>query len=193
MARLILGSQSPRRREILGYFGIPFEAAAPPYDEEIVPFSGNQIDYVCTLSKGKAASLVPTYPDDVILTADTIVFRDGKIYGKPRDSEEAFQFLSELVGQWHTVYTGVTVRQGNQEFYQAESTRVQFNDLSPDQIRHYISRIPLSDKAGGYAIQGVGGLIVNRIEGCYYNVMGLPINTVHALLKHVHIDLWNYI
>ncbi len=193
MARLILGSQSPRRKEILSYFNIPFEQAAPPFDEDSIPFTGNPIDYVCSLSKGKANSLVHLDESAVILTADTIVFRDGKIFGKPANQEEAFHTLSELVGQWHTVYTGVTVKQGDKEFYQAEATRVQFNNLSAEQIQHYLLRTHWMDKAGGYAIQRGSGLIVSRIDGCYYNVMGLPINTVHTLLKHVQIDLWDFI
>lgn len=193
MVRLILGSQSPRRKEILGYFNIPFEQIAAPFDESAVPFEGNPVDYVCTLSKGKANVLAARYPDAVILTADTIVFRDGKIYGKPGNAEEAFRTISELVGQWHTVYTGVTVQSGDKEYHQAESTRVQFNRLDSEQIRHYLAKTHWMDKAGGYAIQRGSGLIVSRIEGCYYNVMGLPVNTVHALLKHLQIDLWNYI
>lgn len=193
MRQFILGSQSPRRKEILSYFSLPFEQQAAPFDEDTIPFSGDPIAYVSTLSQGKANALVPLYPHAVILTADTLVFREGKIYGKPSNEEEAFRTLSELVGEWHTVFTGVTVQRDNEEYHQVEATRVLFNALNADQIRHYLARSTWADKAGGYAIQRGGGLIVNRIEGCYYNVMGLPINTVHTLLKYVDIDLWNYI
>lgn len=193
MARLILGSQSPRRQEILSSFSLPFEQVSPSFDEDSVPFEGDPEKYVCAVSKGKANTLSLQFPDAIILTADTIVYREGKVYGKPTDVQHAFQTLSELVGKWHIVYTGVTVQQREREYHQAEATRVLFNDLNPDQIRHYISRLHWADKAGGYAIQLVGGLIVKRIEGCYYNVMGFPINTVHTLLKHVGIDLWNHI
>lgn len=193
MTRLILGSQSPRRKEILSYFSLPFEQVAGSFDEDSVKFSGNPTEYVCSLSKSKANALAPRFPDAIILTADTIVYREGKIYGKPADVEEAFRSLSELVGKWHTVYTGVTVQFGKEEFHQAEATRVSFNDLNTEQIRHYLARSHWADKAGGYAIQLVGGLIVSKIDGCYYNVMGLPVNTVHTLLKNVDVDLWNYI
>lgn len=193
MVRLILGSKSPRRQEILSSFTLSFEQVAPSFDEDSIPFTGDPEKYVTTISKGKANQLAARYPDAIILTADTTVYREGKIYGKPIDEEDAFRSLSELVGKWHTVYTGVSVQFGKKEYHQVESTRVLFNELSPDQIRHYLLRMHWADKAGGYAIQLVGGLIVKRIEGCYYNVMGLPINTVHTLLKHVNIDLWNFI
>lgn len=190
MVQIILGSQSPRRQEILGYFGVPFQQATPIFDEEAIPFYDNPEEFVCVLSKGKADSLHQQFPDAVIITADTIVYRSGKIFGKPVNLEQAFQFLSELAGQWHTVYTGVTVRYGDKECHAAEATKVLFNVLSPDQIRYYHAKIDWADKAGGYAIQKEGGLIIRRIEGCFYNVMGLPLNTVNDLLKKVGIDLW---
>lgn len=191
--QIILGSQSPRRREIMSCFSLPFEQVSPDFDEDSILFNNNPEEYVCLLSKGKANSLASRYPKAIIITADTIVYRAGKIYGKPRDSEEAFNNLSELIGEWHTVYTGITVQYGEQAFYQAEATNVLFNHLTPQQIRHYHSRLEWADKAGGYAIQMPGGLIVRRIEGCYYNVMGLPINTLEVLLKRVGIELWDYL
>lgn len=190
---IILGSQSPRRAEILGYFSLPFKQVPSGFDEEAVPFKGDPEGYVRELSSGKAASLHDRFPNSIILTADTIVFYAGKIYNKPKNIEEAYQSFSELVGQWHAVYTGVTVHYKDQAYHQVEATRVLFNSLTPEQIRHYLSRTQWADKAGGYAIQMAGGLIVNRIEGCYYNVMGLPINTVKALLKRVGIELWDYL
>jgi septum formation protein len=193
MHQLILGSQSPRRKEILSYFSLPFEQVTPDFDEDTVLYSGDPEDYVCTISKSKADSLIPYYPEAIILTADTTVWKDGKNYGKPRSLEEAYQYLTELQGQWHSVFTGVTVRKGKQEFNKAEQTKVLFNPLTPDQIRHYNAKLHWSDKAGGYSIQMGGGLIVRRIEGCYYNAMGFPINTVRELLNHIGIELWDYL
>ncbi len=190
---IVLGSTSPRRREILSYFSLPFETAAPVFDEEAVLFQSNPETFVCTLSAGKAQSLQSTYPESMILCADTIVYFEGKIYGKPKTQEEACRSLSELVGKWHAVYTGMTVRQGDRAIHQAELTRVLFNDLTEEQIAHYVARTNWADKAGGYAIQSAGGLIVRKIDGCYYNVMGLPINTLEALLKQFGIELWNYL
>jgi septum formation protein len=191
--RLILGSQSPRRKEILSYFSIPFQQVTSSFDEDSIRFHGQPEAYACAIAKGKADALHVKHPQEIILTADTVVFCKGKIYGKPNNESEAFQFFSELVGNWHTVYTGVVVRHGDKEYIKGEATQVLFNDLTSAQIKHYLSHAEWADKAGGYAIQAVGGLIVSRIDGCYYNVMGLPINTVHTLLNQVGIDLWNFI
>lgn len=169
--QLILGSQSPRRREILSYFSLPFLQVSPSYDEEAVPFNGDPVGYVNTLSQGKAASLFSEFPSSIILTADTIVYKDGKIYGKPQNEEMAFAYLKELAGAWHTVYTGLTIRQGKKELHDITETRVLFNELTDDQIHTYYRKLPYADKAGGYMIQKAGGIIINRIEGCYYNVM----------------------
>jgi septum formation protein len=192
MARIILGSQSPRRKEILSFFKLPFVQATPAFDEESVEFRRDPIKYVCTIAEGKARILQNLYPQDIILTADTAVYRAGKIYNKPKDEKEAFQMLSELVGKWHSVFTGVAVLQGETLHTGWEETRVLFNPLTDDEIRHYHRKIHWADKAGGYAIQMAGGLIVKKIDGCYYNVVGLPINTIHSLFKKCGIELWDY-
>lgn len=191
--KLILGSQSPRRKEILGYFSIPFIQASPQYDEDIIPFEGDPIQYVKILSKGKADSLLKQYPNSIIITADTTVYRNGKIYGKPRDEKEAFEFLKDLSGVWHSVFTGLTIRYGKKEWQDVAETKVLFNPLTDKQIHNYYQKLPYADKAGGYMIQQAGGIIVQRIDGCYYNVMGFPINSLHKLLLHLGIDLWDYI
>lgn len=193
MHRIILGSSSPRRKEILGAFTLPFEVASPPFNEDAIPFNGNPIDYVNTLSSGKANSLHPIYPNSIILTADTIVYHQQKVYNKPCDFEEAVRFLRDLVGQQHSVFTGVTLRFENIEHHQVEETKVFFNSLSDEEIRHYLTHMSWKDKSGGYAIQAAGGLLVRKIDGCYYNVMGLPINSVRELLLKAGIDLWHYI
>lgn len=193
MVRLILGSSSPRRKEILSFFSLPFEQQSPDFDENSVPFQGDPAKYVCEISDGKAAALSHIYPEAVILTADTTVCFNGKLFQKPSSEQEAFEYLSELVGQWHSVFTGVTVCKSGKIFHQAEETRVLFNQLSPNEIRHYHSKIHWADKAGGYAAQSAGGLIVRKIDGCFYNVVGLPINTVRYLLKQIDIELWDYV
>lgn len=194
MTDIILGSTSPRRKEILKYFHLPFQQISPQFDEDSIPFNNLQpSEYVCQLSKGKADSLASAYPKAAILTADTIVYCQNKLYGKPRDKQEAFQMLSELSGNWHSVFTGVTLRKGNQEFHQAEETRVLLNPLTPSQIRTYHEALHCYDKAGGYAIQKEGGLIICKIEGCFNNVMGLPINTVQNLFLRIGLDFWQYL
>jgi septum formation protein len=193
MLPLILASLSPRRKEILSAFNLPFMQCAPDFDEEEEAFEKDPQEYVMRLAAGKANSLAPHYPASVILAADTTVYAQEVIYNKPKDEREAFFALSALVGKWHSVFTGVAVQCGGKKFQQVEETRVLFNDLTEEQIKHYLLRTEWSDKAGGYAIQLGGGLIVKRIEGCYYNVLGLPINTVRQLLLHFQIDLWDYL
>lgn len=190
---LILASQSPRRREILGYFSLPFKSITSGFDEESIPFTGNPETYVHSLASGKAATLDKEYPHAAILAADTIVYRHGKIYGKPKTKEEAIATLSELAGQWHSVYTGVSLSYKGTVYCKTEETRVLFNTLSLSQIKDYQSKLNLFDKAGSYQLQLSGGLVVNRIEGCYYNVVGLPINTVRSLLQKIGIELWNHL
>ena len=190
---LILGSQSPRRKEILSYFSLPFEQMSSDFDENSVVFKGNPSEYVCAISKGKAEALHRKHPQRIILTADTTVYRLGKIYGKPLNEKQAIDSLTELAGQWHSVFTCVTLRRRHEEFSKAEETRVQFNPLTSQQIKEYHEKLHLYDKAGSYQLQMAGGLIVRKIEGCYYNVVGLPINTVRALLKNIGIELWDYL
>lgn len=191
--RFILGSQSPRRKEILGYYSLPFEQMDSHFDESTLPFTGNPETYVSSLAEQKALALSKQHPEAAILTADTIVYRHGKIYGKPANEEDAIGTLMELSGNWHSVFTGVSLNYQGKLYSQVEETRVLFNPLSPEQIRNYLSKLHLYDKAGSYQLQQAGGIIVNKIDGCYYNVVGLPINTVRALLKNIGVDLWDYI
>ncbi|MEI8366312.1 MAG: Maf family nucleotide pyrophosphatase [Parachlamydiaceae bacterium] len=191
--QLILGSQSPRRKEILGYFSLPFQQITSDFDEDSVPFSGDPVAYVCEIAAGKAHTLAQRFPHALILTADTTVYKNGKIYGKPADTEEAFKALSELAGSWHSVFTGVCLCAQDKQWCSYEETRILFNPLTPEEIRHYHKKLHWSDKAGGYAIQMAGGLAIKKIEGCYYNAMGLPINSVRTLLLKAGIDLWDYL
>lgn len=193
MVRLILGSQSPRRKEIMSFFSLPFEQIPSDFDEEAVPFEGDPVAYVKTITKGKSRTLSKLFPKALILTADTTVYFNGKIYNKPKDEEEAFKALSDLSGNWHSIHTAVSVCKDGVEHCGAEETKVLFNPMTADQIRHYHSRIHWADKAGGYAIQMGAGLVVSKIEGCFYNAMGLPINTVRALLLKHGIELWDYV
>ncbi len=193
MKKLILGSQSPRRKEILSFFDLPFEQISSDFDEFSVPFLGDPSKYVIDLSSGKANVLLQKHPKAIILTADTVVFHEGIVYNKPIDEEEAFRFLEKLVGQWHSIFTGVSVVVEGNKYHQWEETKVLFNTLTHEEIRHYHKKIHWADKAGGYAIQMAGGLIVRKIDGCFYNAMGMPINTVRTLLKKVGIELWDFV
>lgn len=193
MFPLILGSQSPRRKEILEHFSLPFIQIPSNFDESLIEYTGSPRDYAIRLSEEKARALSHQHPSSTVLTADTLVCLHDKLYGKPADEAEAFRFLSELSGHTHLVITAITVKTPDQEYSDAEETQVLFNTLSAKEISHYLKNVKWHDKAGGYAIQNAGAILVNRIEGCYYNVMGLPINTLRRLLSKVDIDLWDYL
>lgn len=191
--RLILGSQSPRRKEILSFFSYPFEQLSPHFAEELVPYTGDPVAYVETLSKGKADSLAHKFPKAVILAADTMVYKEGKMLGKPENEEAAFEMLTELNGSWHTVYSAVTAQAGDHAITLTEETRVQFHEVHDHELARYHRAFKSTDKAGGYGIQLGGSVIVKRIEGCFYNVMGLPLSATCQVLKRQGIDLWHFL
>jgi septum formation protein len=163
------------------------------FDETQVPFEGDPAAFANKIARRKAMSLTHRFPQSVILTADTVVHRLGKLFGKPETIEEAHAMLRELSGKEHQVFTGVCVAKGSDLFIESAETRVEFHQLSEHQICTYHTHCAPFDKAGAYAIQKGGSLIVKRIEGCYYNVMGLPLETTHRLLLKVGIDLWDFL
>ena len=188
---IILASQSPRRREILDFFAVPFTQISPDFDETLVPFRGDPAAFVLEIAKKKALSLQERYPHDAILSADTTVFQDNRIFAKPETLDEAFSMLKELSGKEHSVFTAVSVLRGKEQLTEVEETRVFFHELTNEQIRSYHHHFNPLDKAGAYAIQRGGSIIVKRIEGCYYNIMGLPLNTTRRLLGRIGISLWD--
>ena len=188
--QIILGSNSPRRGEILRFFSLPFTQIASNFAEESILFTGDPIDYVGILAKKKGESLAVQYPENIILTADTIVYLDGKVYNKPVSREEAILFLQQLSGKWHTVYTGIALSFKDAQHIRVEETRILFHELKEAHIHHYLDHVNFLDKAGSYAIQQGGSLVVKKIEGCYYNVMGVPLSSLKELLTLVNIDLW---
>ena len=190
---IILGSSSPRRREILNFFSIPFSQANPEFDEVQVSFNGDPVSFVKEVAHRKALSLIDRYPKDVILTADTVVYKKGRLFLKPESLEEAHAMLFDNYHKKHEVYTGICVVKKKECFLDVEKSTVLFNELTEPQIRSYLDTFSPLDKAGAYAIQKAGSLIVKRIEGCYYNIMGLPIQTAHRLLLKAGINLWDYL
>ncbi|MBS0620446.1 MAG: septum formation protein Maf [Verrucomicrobia bacterium] len=191
--KLILGSGSPRRKEILSFFSVPFVQIHSDFDEETISFEGDAPAYAKKLAKEKGAVLARQFPKAIILTADTVVHFQGKIYNKPKSDEEAFSMLRSLSGNWHEVATGVAVHLGEECHTLAETTKILFNELTDEQIHLYQKACHCLDKAGGYAIQRGGSIIVSKIDGCYYNVMGLPIHAMRVLLLKMGIDLWQYL
>lgn len=193
MKPIILASQSPRRKEILGYFNIPFEVVHPSFDEEAAEVLSDPAKYATSLAEGKVRSLIATFPDDLILSADTVVFLDGVYYSKPKDREEAKQFLRTFSGKWQTVVTGVAVSAKGKVYTDHEVTKVKVNILTDEQIENYLNLNSWSDKAGGYSIFGTSSLLVEKIEGCFYNVMGLSPHPLVRLLAKGGVDLWNHL
>ena len=175
------------------FFSLPFIQIKSDFDEESVPFLGNPHEHARLLSQKKGEALAKRYPSEVILTADTVVFCNGVLYNKPRDEQEARQFLRNLGGEWQQVCTGVTVRRGGEVYSDVAETRLLFHKLSDEQIARFHRHFEVFDKAGGYLIEKSGNLIVSQIEGCYYNVLGLPINLARKLLLHLGVDLWDYL
>lgn len=192
MKTLILGSQSPRRREIMNFFKIPFTQVSPDFDEEAAIVYPDPHDYSKSLAKGKVLSLMEKYPDSLVLGADSVVFMDGVYYSKPRDREEARAFIKSFSGKWQTVVTGLALACDGIVYEDSTETRVKFNVLSDEEIESYLSLDLWSDKAGGYTIVGTPSILVERIEGCFYNVLGFPVNGVKKLLSECGIDLWNH-
>lgn len=182
----ILASGSPRRRELLEMLGVPdltIRPAAGP--ERATPGAGPE-QTVRELSLHKAQEVAQTCaPEDIIIAADTIVYLDGAILGKPRDHDDAARMLTALSGREHIVYTGVAVLRGGELRQAAERTAVRFRTLTPEEIERYIATGEPMDKAGAYGVQSLGALLVERIDGDFYNVMGLPVEKLgQCLTKH---------
>ncbi|MBP3660765.1 MAG: septum formation inhibitor Maf [Oscillospiraceae bacterium] len=185
---LILASQSPRRRELLGLTGLDFVVRAADIDETMDETKPPE-EEVARVSRLKALA-VAREPDDVVIAADTIVVCEGKVLGKPRDEADAFRMLSLLSGRDHQVMTGMTVLQGDEIVTHTEVTRLRFRDLLPGEIRAYIASGEPMDKAGAYGIQGGAALFCTRMEGDYYNVMGLPVCALSVILRTFGLPIW---
>ena len=181
--QLILASASPRRKELLGLYGIPFTVRAADIDETMDP-DKPPFDEVARLSREKALA-VPREPEDVVVAADTIVVCDGIVLGKPRDEAHAIEMLSLLSGRAHQVMTGCTVLRGQKDETFTEVTDIHFRPLSHGEIRRYVATGEPMDKAGAYGIQGGAALFCQRMEGDYYNVMGLPVCALGQVLKQI--------
>ena len=186
---VILASQSPRRRELLGRMGIDDFLVRPAQGEEVFEPGLSPAELVEHLSRQKAAEVAAgASPEDLVIAADTVVSIDGRVLGKPHSQEEAFSMLSTLTGREHTVYTGVTDCQGGVSITEHEATDVRFRPLTPEEIRSYIATGEPMDKAGAYGIQEYGSLLVEGIQGDYFNVVGLPICRLGRILARFGVD-----
>jgi septum formation protein len=187
---LILASGSPRRRLLLESLGLKFEVIPPPGEERIA-VGDDPCRAAESLARQKARGVSAVVPPSIILAADTIVVRDGEIMGKPRDREDAVAMLRRLSGRGHQVVTGVCLLDmvGRRELVESEVTTVYFRQLSELEISRYVDSGEPFDKAGGYGIQGLGGVLVSRIEGCFYNVVGLPLSKLQEMLQSLGLSL----
>ncbi len=180
---LILASASPRRQELLRKFGVPFVVRVADIDEtmdeNLPPY-----DEVGRVSRRKALAIARE-PGDVVIAADTIVVCEGRVLGKPRNQEEAFAMLSLLSGRDHQVMTGCTVLRGEKWETFTEVTDLHFRKLRPSEIQRYVDSGEPMDKAGAYGIQGGAALFCQRLEGDYYNVMGLPLCQLGEVLRRM--------
>jgi septum formation protein len=175
-SRLILASKSPRRSELLVQAGLTFSVIPSDFDESTVPLSNPDTD-VITLAESKALDISKKHPDAWVIGADTIVLIGRKILGKPASAKEAFDMLQRLSGKTHQVMTGYCIccKKKNRVFSESVKTDVRFKKLNDAEIKWYIQTGEPFDKAGGYAIQGMGTVLVRSINGSYTNVVGLPV------------------
>ncbi|NLL81498.1 MAG: septum formation inhibitor Maf [Tissierellia bacterium] len=184
MKRIVLASGSPRRREILEKFNIDLIIEKANVDERIN--EGERPEQIAmSLSLIKALDVGKKFPKDIIIAADTIVVLDGIILGKPKDKEDAFYMLDMLSDRVHEVITGIALikEDENLKIIDYEKTKVKFRKLTDNLINRYINTDEPFDKAGAYAIQGIGQILVENIEGCYFNVVGLPLTKIDKLMN----------
>ncbi len=184
---LILASRSPRRVDILKGLGFDFEVHPAPERIEDGVTGRDPYSVPRELARRKCAAVAKDFPDALVLAADTVVVLDDEILTKPADDDEAVRFIERLAGRTHTVVTGVALERAsrNRSVSGDERTRVTFRELDPSTIEQYVSTGEGRDKAGSYAAQGIGAGLIRRIDGCFYNVVGLPIALLLDLLGEI--------
>jgi len=190
LKRIILASQSPRRRKIMELLRIEFEYCPADINEIFLPQEKPR-DAVRRIAQSKAEQVRELVGSGLIISADTVVVCNGEMLGKPGDEQDAYNKLSILKGTKHEVITAVCVLDAESGFFevQDETTWVYFRDITDDEIKAYISTGEPMDKAGAYAIQGTGSVFIERIEGCYFNVVGLPIKNLYSMLRRQGVKL----
>ena len=190
MTKIVLASGSPRRQELLARIGITDFDIRVPEAEESYPagLTPQQIVEYISREKADAAAKLCT-PDEIVITADTMMFLDDQRLGKPADEADALRMLTALQGRHHTVCTGVTVRQGDRSLTESETTEVYFRPAAEAELRAYIATGEPMDKAGSYGGQGKGALLVEKRNGDFFNVMGLPVLRLSRMLAQFGVNL----
>lgn len=184
---IILASKSPRRQQLLSQLGVEFTIQTAGIDETMFPDKKPE-DEVARVSAAKARAIACA-PDDIVISADTIVVADDTILGKPKDEADAARMLRLLSGRAHTVMTGLSVRRGEAVSTTVVKTSVWFRRLTDGEIARYIATGEPMDKAGAYGIQGLAGVFVERLDGDYFSVMGLPVCTLGEMLQSCGVTL----
>lgn len=185
--KVILASNSPRRKELLSGLGIDYEIRTLPDVDESYPPTLQGADIPLYISKEKAdAYRTMLQPGELMITADTIVWLDGRVLGKPRDREDALQMLRDMSGRTHEVFTGVCITTTDWQRSFSAQTEVRFAPLTEEEITYYVDRFQPMDKAGSYGVQEwIGFIGVENISGSYFNIMGLPVQRLYRELKSI--------
>ena len=186
LPHIVLASQSPRRRELLAMLGVKDFEIIPARSEMDFPSDIFPGDAAVAVARAKALEVLPqAAPASLVLAADTVVSLDGRILEKPADEAEAFSMLRALSGRRHTVYSGVVMLYGGRELSRHEATDVLFRRLDDDEIRRYIATGEPMDKAGAYGAQGIASVFIERLDGDFFNVVGLPLCTLDKMLAEL--------
>ncbi|MEQ8200916.1 MAG: nucleoside triphosphate pyrophosphatase [Syntrophomonadaceae bacterium] len=190
MKKIILASESPRRQSLLQQLGVEF-TISPANIAEDLSKSISPEQLVRGIAWQKARQVLQGLPDGIVIAADTVISWEGRVTGKPIDRDDAHAMLCQLSGRSHQVLTGLCVAEAGDGVPElaVECTNVYFRTLTDEDIENYLSHGEWIDKAGAYAIQGRGALLVERIEGCFFNVVGLPLNRLNMMLRSKGLDL----
>lgn len=189
--KIILASASLRRQELLKRITDDFEIIVSNFNENDINFTGDCANYVMDISKGKALDVARKAGNDkIIIGCDTVVFYNNEVLGKPEDEDDAYRMLKMLSGKSHYVYSGITLINTSVKIIRTDyvKTEVEFSDFGDYEIRKYLKTGEPFDKAGAYGIQGYGGVFVRKINGCYYNVVGLPLNKLYKMLREIGVN-----
>jgi len=189
MKQIILASGSSRRKEILDKLNIPFIVDPSNFEEDMSQDMGPE-ELAKSLSSGKAKEVSVRHKNSIVIGADTFIYFEGKKLGKPKGPRQAEEMLSSMSGKMHSVFTGLTLidTDTNEVYSEAVETKVYFRNLDPDEIRAYVASEEPLDKAGAYALQGIGSILVEKIEGDFFNVMGLPLTALYLALRNIGIS-----
>ena len=188
--RIILASTSPRRKELLSQIGLDFEIMPSDYVEDMTRRMSNA-RLAKTLAYGKAKDIADKLKEGIVIGSDTFIVLDGQRIGKPKDEADAKRILETLSGRWLSVYSGIAVIdvKNKREIVDHELTKIKFKPLSQEEITDYLDTKEPLDKAGAYALQGRGAIFVERINGCYSNVIGLPLHRLYICLQKIGIKI----